>query len=1296
MVSLRIWFDKHNVAFLAWLDYTLEKGIEFDATIVDHLVRATGNTFSSSQVKDRMGRFVREERKNTNGRHASVSTLREKGSRCLHSLNEEHRKEVQLLAQQYAVEYGSGESIPDMPEKMLATQADRGQNTTMTMKRVDAVNFDVEHEDSDSVQAKPRTPARGKASHGSLDRTTMMGATSTTRISNLNTSTVSTFSANLMSLQAKVCRSNAENDSTRSQWHQEVEKLEIKNKRLKKNEIDLRAQITHLKIAQQDRQNAGMNPLEGLLFSKDEEIWHLKQQNHEMRSLAGFSQLAPDQPAVHLTDEIPNALQSIQSELYSILHGHDLAIPLLQPSFVQKDADLALLLQTLCSEDSELPIQHLLTTYLRFDGIVLVRSLAVAALQQWVFATDFPNFCRTEEPQILTSYRKAVFVYDGWDCLRKLELAAYTALLEDDTFTEGVVPRKAEQLASRLSKALAPLFARSADDEANASFETWGQPTNVCEDRRFRFKGLFEAALKLKAITTVTDNKYEFEVQPLGCLIAHDAEGNDHGSDQWFHASILVYAGEPAYPPDPMSDALVQTTNFMTDVPEDKRLRCLSKTYLTVQKSPETAIGEYRERMAPVISPPNSSGRRKTKKRSREAPQESTELPPSTGTQRQKRRRPARSETAKEARTRDEDEEDDEMINSTSKSEDHSNMLKIIRFEKLANATYDIISDDSGPSNHESDAESSRPRCEKCGNSFHSEKGLEKHLTRNTCSYCTICKIRFAGNSDLRRHRDSEHYARKKGAFKCERCGMLFSHNWNMTLHQKRKICGQTSLANDRPMSLASTPAQKDALKDPTGKEKLLTFGNKMNHSDEQITAEDYYDDDNDDQIPDIAAEDSTGGVKCPNCRVSFKTSGCVTNHLRKKVCRPCPECGKWAENKHAMTKHLSDEHKPSTFSINLHKGGNVSRPKSSARPKDSARLKNTEEIIPSAFRMDKALVTVEIPSSESQIIDSRGTRLDESKRLDTSNHISRTKSQEVVISHDNSDIPQVESRTACEFDYNVQQKMMISSMIVTPTPESHSSPTYAQMRHDLMRDTNSSNLSVREMTENEDSHSRRSSSHQLSRPQDIHVAPVPSDRSQTFKPDSLLTSHPSQESLVSGISLEISVAQVSRPANASPSPTAVLSPTQSSSPHNESEATIDGLIRVLESEAPPDSNTPAGTTGPDEDLQRRHRVLNEGVGQDMKFNSLVNEGGSLQHAIESNVACPLESDKRMPSGDQKMTDGDEVDMIPLVLNSHDQNAPSNLTGLLVGPLSQPVQSSRFRQLFGNILGGSKAREDME
>ncbi|PVH73658.1 hypothetical protein DL98DRAFT_659315 [Cadophora sp. DSE1049] len=836
----KLWFTNHNVAFLAWLDFSLETDIDFNNTIVHHLKKATGQEFSDSQIRSRIDKFIREDKLQCNDSSVTGPEFKQKGSMSLRSLDKEVRNRVKSLVAKYREDFGPEfrKSLflkPREKEKSMLSPNKTGQvekqcNVTPSMiqPKVKVRLFNLTPGPS---QAQRQLAAEDEdlRIHHTLPRSiaekTSIEPAHTTLASPSNVpSSASSDIAIRRVHQVEVHRLKQEVNAIREQWHDEAKKLDLEDKRRKQIENDLRAEIAHLKIAREDRQRAGKNPLEELLFTKDEEIWFLKQKNHEMQKLAGFAQSIPEQRKSLPPKDISNALRAIENELQSILHGHDLGVPLLQPP-LGKDADLASLVRTMFAEDpgSGLLTQQFLSSTLKWDMIVVLRALAVAALGEWVFATKFPVFCPTGIPRLLKAYRTAIYTHDGWDSLHNLELAAYSSLLDDDTFQKGIVSRKADQLASRLSKALAPLFSRSVDEQANAVFETWNQSPDVCEDRRFRFKGMFEAALKLKAATVITDERYEFVVYPPGTSIdkaspdserpfdADDLRTNmrDPTPGQWLHASIYTYPGEPVFPTNPMADALVQSQNFLTMADKDSELKRLSSNDLKVQKSQDHSAPIFERSMEVFHAELPKPGQVSM-----------NSLDPATDS--------AVSSTASKnlsiAKTPSANkmirEQPEESLMTSPEGEAHALKRTKLNHSRREREELTIECENSAAEENDSDSDDdiiptgkASLKCSKCQRTFVNSDSRRKHEKNKICSQCEHCNVVLQTRTEFRKHQqevhgDSPKKARAAGRaspeedsdaevsdassanseirlLACEKCGKGFQSDRGRKLHVK-------------------------------------------------------------------------------------------------------------------------------------------------------------------------------------------------------------------------------------------------------------------------------------------------------------------------------------------------------------------------------------------------------------------------------------------------------------------------------------------------------------------------------
>jgi hypothetical protein len=191
---------------------------------------------------------------------------------------------------------------------------------------------------------------------------------------------------------------------------------------------------------------------------------------------------------------------------------------------------------------------------------------------------------------------------DNWKGLHNLDLAAHLKLIDSSHFQENTIPRKARELAARLSKMLAGLFTRPDNESEGEIFNSWRRDNVVWETRGFHFVGIFEAVLRLKASTVTTDQQYEFVVYPPGTSHTREAEKQpqttqlgrrnisigDPGNDDrpsWRHASIHCYPTKAVCPQDPLVDALVDPNNFITRTAQERAELCTHTSYITASKT---------------------------------------------------------------------------------------------------------------------------------------------------------------------------------------------------------------------------------------------------------------------------------------------------------------------------------------------------------------------------------------------------------------------------------------------------------------------------------------------------------------------------------------------------------------------------------------------------------------------------------------------------------------------------------------------------------------------------------------
>ena len=170
-------------------------------------------------------------------------------------------------------------------------------------------------------------------------------------------------------------------------------------------------------------------------------------------------------------------------------------------------------------------------------------------------------------------------------------MTSYHQLIQGSTIEDGLngpegsIPRKAQHLAGRLSKAIDALFIQTEEHSANS----WGQTPSVSENRQAHLIEIFTTALKLKADSVTTDCRYKFEIHRVGTAASESQTDGRTGHIQfWKYATIHVYHGEASKPANQFADALVNPKNFITKDEGTPWMRCQhSKTVLLQKRNPQ-------------------------------------------------------------------------------------------------------------------------------------------------------------------------------------------------------------------------------------------------------------------------------------------------------------------------------------------------------------------------------------------------------------------------------------------------------------------------------------------------------------------------------------------------------------------------------------------------------------------------------------------------------------------------------------------------------------------------------------
>jgi len=155
---------------------------------------------------------------------------------------------------------------------------------------------------------------------------------------------------------------------------------------------------------------------------------------------------------------------------------------------------------------------------------------------------------------------------------------------------------KAGLLADRLTNATATLIRPVASE---TSPDHRPEPIDsILDSLHGRYVKLFCAGLQFKAATAITNNKYEFVLQLPGTLTGQQGLEQTIGSPSttrgkmrkrttrtsWFHASLKVFDAGPRNWLNPLTDAIIQTDNFVPRTSKTNR-PCVYEKDILIERS---------------------------------------------------------------------------------------------------------------------------------------------------------------------------------------------------------------------------------------------------------------------------------------------------------------------------------------------------------------------------------------------------------------------------------------------------------------------------------------------------------------------------------------------------------------------------------------------------------------------------------------------------------------------------------------------------------------------------------------
>jgi hypothetical protein len=161
-----------------------------------------------------------------------------------------------------------------------------------------------------------------------------------------------------------------------------------------------------------------------------------------------------------------------------------------------------------------------------------------------------------------------------------LDLAALHSLINDDSFRNETINKKADELSIRLSKTLAPLFSDTPESATELhwnSFSTWRHDTEEWEERQRRLIDMFKDAFNTKADSCLNILDYEMVIYHPGTVFdantmvvetmegMQDSRKNHTGQvvRLCIEAAVFAYPRKPPSIETSILDALIPRKNFV-------------------------------------------------------------------------------------------------------------------------------------------------------------------------------------------------------------------------------------------------------------------------------------------------------------------------------------------------------------------------------------------------------------------------------------------------------------------------------------------------------------------------------------------------------------------------------------------------------------------------------------------------------------------------------------------------------------------------------------------------------------
>ncbi|TGO53506.1 hypothetical protein BCON_0122g00230 [Botryotinia convoluta] len=347
-------------------------------------------------------------------------------------------------------------------------------------------------------------------------------------------------------------------DENSEHWKMVAINSQKENQKLKSQLIEIKAQNTNL-IDARNRREISKGSTETIWYALLQQNWQQVQRIKELEKDAGFRNMDGQLEVRLSSKQIGSFMEKMRLALESIMHKNGISLRT-NMDIIDTNTDLQHLFHLLYGAETNLGLEKLMKN---LDPQLLLRGLALAAVKQWIFMTDFPSF---KENRLSLAQMKVISQKGDWKCARKLALESYISIIRDPSFSENDLREETQNLVSRFSKAIAPLCKPPHNSEKVLS--------NIWIDSEGTVGTLFITALTFKASTVATGQQYELVIYPPGTatteampvfesLVASEKPGKDLTCEVWRHASLYVYEIETTSKRNDPAGMMIKSSNFI-------------------------------------------------------------------------------------------------------------------------------------------------------------------------------------------------------------------------------------------------------------------------------------------------------------------------------------------------------------------------------------------------------------------------------------------------------------------------------------------------------------------------------------------------------------------------------------------------------------------------------------------------------------------------------------------------------------------------------------------------------------